>query len=212
MKEETKSPLVYLDAKTTFDTSFKISDEEIICFDKDVKILKKISMLEKHEDDKKKTFAKNVLNSISQEDLFKDAAKTLLDEDKVEDKKISEEEQAPEKVDKVEPSSNLFSEVELATEKVTRVEPSANKHEIFIGTSFGRIAVISSETFEVYGILRNPLESPVTDIAIKKTTLIVGYENGQIILFEKIDGKQRYKKSILKRPVQSRGQISCNAP
>lgn len=53
LKEETKCPLVYLDAKTTFDTSFKISDEEIICFDKNAKILKKISMLEKHEDDKK---------------------------------------------------------------------------------------------------------------------------------------------------------------
>lgn len=194
MKEETKSPLVYLYAKTTFDTSFKLSDEEIICFDENERILKKISMLEKHEDDKKKMFAKNVLISISQEDLLKDAFKTLLDEDKVGDQKISEEEQAIEKVDKVEPSANLFLEVELATEKVTRVEPSAKKHEIFIGTSFGRIAVISSETFEVYGILRNPLESPVTDIAIKETTLIVGYENGQIILFEKIDGKQRYKK------------------
>jgi len=51
LKEETKSPLVYLYAKTTFDTSFKISDEEIICFDENERILKKISMLEKHEDD-----------------------------------------------------------------------------------------------------------------------------------------------------------------
>jgi hypothetical protein len=50
-------------------------------------------------------------------------------------------------------------------------------------TSFGRIAVISSETFEVYGILRNHLESPVTDLAVKNTTLIVGHENGQIILY-----------------------------
>ena len=66
---------------------------------------------------------------------------------------------------------------------MTRVEPSANKHEIFVGTSFGRIAVISSETFEVYGILRNHLESPVTDLAVKNTTLIVGHENGQIILY-----------------------------
>ena len=163
LKEETKSPLVYLDAKTTFDTSFKISDEEIICFDVATKILKKISMLEKYEDENKKTFAKNVLNSVSQEDLLKEAVKTPLDEDKVEDRSISEE--------------------ELAIEKVTRVEPSANKHEIFVGTSFGRIAVISSETFEVYGILRNHLESPVTDLAVKNTTLIVGHENGQIILY-----------------------------
>lgn len=47
-----------------------------------------------------------------------------------------------------------------------------------MGTTFGRIAVISPETFEVYGILRNTFESPVKDIAVKKTTLIVGYENG----------------------------------
>ena len=107
LKEETKSPLVYLDAKTTFDTSFKISDEEIICFDVAEKVLKKISMLEKTIDEKNKTYAKNVLNSISQEDLFKEAAKTLLNEDQVEGRLISEE--------------------ELAFEKVTRVEPSADK-------------------------------------------------------------------------------------
>ncbi len=59
--------------------------------------------------------------SISQEDLLKFAVKTLLDEDKVVDKPISEENQAIEKVDKVESSSDLFSEVELATEKITRV-------------------------------------------------------------------------------------------
>ncbi len=121
LKEETKSPLVYLDAKTTFDTSFKISDDEIICFDKDVKILKKISMLEKYEDENKKTYAKDILISISQEDLLKIAVKTLLDEDKVADKQISEEEQAIDKVDKVESSTDLFSELELANEKVTRV-------------------------------------------------------------------------------------------
>ena len=79
-----------MDAKTTFDTSFKISDEEIICFDGAVKILKKISMLEKYEDENKKTFAKNVLNSISQEDLLKEAVKTSLDENKVEDQSFSE--------------------------------------------------------------------------------------------------------------------------
>ena len=89
MKEETKSPLVYVDAKTTFDTSFKISDEEIICFDGAVKILKKISMLEKHEDENKKTFAKHILNSISQEDLLKEAVKTPLDENKL-DQSFSE--------------------------------------------------------------------------------------------------------------------------
>ena len=66
-----------------------------------------------------------------------------------------------------------------------------------MGTSLGRIVVISSQTFEVIGILRNPLESPVTDIAIKKTNLIVGYENGQIILLEKIDDKKIYKKQFL---------------
>lgn len=76
--------MVYLDVKTTFDTSFKISDENIICFDGVAKILKKISMLEKTVDEKKKTFAKNVLNSISQEELFKEAVKSSLDEDKVE--------------------------------------------------------------------------------------------------------------------------------
>ena len=90
LNEETKSPLVYLDAKTTFDTSFKISDEEIVCFDGAVKILKKISMLEKYEDENKKTFAKNVLNSISQEDLLKEAVKTSLDENKVVDQSFSE--------------------------------------------------------------------------------------------------------------------------
>lgn len=90
LNEETKSPLVYLDAKTTFDTSFKISDEEIVCFDGAVKILKKISMLEKYEDENKKTFAKNVLNSISQEDLLKEAVKTSLDENKVLDQSFSE--------------------------------------------------------------------------------------------------------------------------
>ena len=79
-----------MDAKTTFDTSFKISDEEIICFDGAVKILKKISMLEKYEDENKKTFAKNVLNSISQEDLLKEAVKTSLDENKVVDQSFSE--------------------------------------------------------------------------------------------------------------------------
>ena len=57
LKEETKSPVVYLDVHTTFDTSFKISDDEIICFDRWVKILKKISTLEKYEDENKKTFA-----------------------------------------------------------------------------------------------------------------------------------------------------------
>ena len=57
LKEKTKSPVVYLDVHTTFDTSFKISDDEIICFDRWVKILKKISTLEKYEDENKKTFA-----------------------------------------------------------------------------------------------------------------------------------------------------------
>ena len=79
MREETKSPLVYLDAKTTLDTSFKISDEDIICFDVAVKILKKISMLEKTVDENKKTYAKNVLISISQEELLKEAVKRPLD-------------------------------------------------------------------------------------------------------------------------------------
>ena len=66
MKEETKSPLVYVDAKTTFDTSFKISDEEIICFDETNLILKKISMLKKEEDLKaNKFFAKTVLKHIN---------------------------------------------------------------------------------------------------------------------------------------------------
>ena len=43
--------------------SFKLSDEEIICFDTDEKILKKICMLTKEEDEiKNKTYAKKVLN------------------------------------------------------------------------------------------------------------------------------------------------------
>ena len=176
-----------MDCKTTFDTSFKLSDVEIICFDKERKILKKINMLKKFEDtDKNKTFAKEILISISQEELLKEAVKTSLDEDQNEGRLISEE--------------------ELSIEKVTRVELSDDKHEIFVGTSFGRIVVISSETFKVYGILRNNLESPVTDIAVKKATLIVAHENGQIILFdkfEKIDSLKPekiqifYKKSFL---------------
>jgi len=63
-----------LDAKTSFDTSFKISDEEIVCFDIAAKILKKINMLEKTVNKDLKTFAKNVLNSISQENLLQEAA------------------------------------------------------------------------------------------------------------------------------------------
>ena len=62
-----------MDAKTSFDTSFKISDEEIVCFDIQAKILKKINMLEKTVDKDLKTFAKSVLNSISQENLLKEA-------------------------------------------------------------------------------------------------------------------------------------------
>lgn len=81
LNEEFKSPIVYLDVKTTFYTSFKISDEEIICFDEKEKILKKISMLEKYEDEEKKTFARKILKSISQQELFKEAVKTSLDED-----------------------------------------------------------------------------------------------------------------------------------
>ena len=156
-----------MDAKTSFDTSFKISDEEIVCFDITAKILKKINMLEKTVDKDLKTFAKSVLNSISQENLLQEAAKTSLEEEKVEDR--------------------VFSKDELAIERVTRVEPSADKKHIFVGTTFGRIAVISSETFKIYGILRNIFETPVKDIAVKKTTLIVGYENGQINLYEKLD-------------------------
>lgn len=64
-----------------------------------------------------------------------------------------------------------------------------------MGTTFGRIVVISAETFEVYGILRNSFESPVKDIACKQSTLIVGHENGQIDLYEKQLGQQLYKKS-----------------
>ena len=81
LKEETKSPFVYLNVKTTFDTSFKISDEEIICYDFEEKVLKKISMIEKYEDENKKTFAKNVLKRISKEEIFQKAVKTLLNED-----------------------------------------------------------------------------------------------------------------------------------
>ncbi len=124
-------------------------------------------MLEKTVDKNHKTFAKNVWKSISQENLLQEAAQISLEEEKVEDR--------------------AFSKDELAIEKVTRVEPSADKKQIFVGTTFGRIAVISSETFEVYGILTNIFETPVVDIAVKKTTLIVGYENGQINLYEKID-------------------------
>ena len=62
-----------MDAKTSFDTSFKISDQEIVCFDITAKILKKINMLEKTVDKDLKTFAKSVLNSISQENLLKEA-------------------------------------------------------------------------------------------------------------------------------------------
>jgi hypothetical protein len=63
-----------LDAKTSFDTSFKISDQEIVCFDVTDKILKKINMLEKTVDKNHKTFAKNVRNSISQENFLQEAA------------------------------------------------------------------------------------------------------------------------------------------
>jgi hypothetical protein len=63
-----------LDAKTSFDTSFKISDQEIVCFDITEKILKKINMLEKTVDKNHKTFAKNVWKSISQENLLQEAA------------------------------------------------------------------------------------------------------------------------------------------
>ena len=45
-----KNPLVYLKAQTTWNISFKLSDEEIICFDTKEKILKKICMLTKEED------------------------------------------------------------------------------------------------------------------------------------------------------------------
>ena len=56
-----------MDVKTTFDTSFKLSDEEIICFDETNLILKKISMLKKEEDLKaNKFFAKTVLKHINQ--------------------------------------------------------------------------------------------------------------------------------------------------
>lgn len=72
---------------------------------------------------------------------------------------------------------------------MTKVESTSNKKEILVGTSLGRIAVISAETFEVHGILVNSFESPVIDITTKKTTLIVGHENGQIVLFEKLDGQ-----------------------
>ena len=64
-------------------------------------------MLEKTVDKDLKTFAKNVLNSISQENLLQEAAQTSLEEEKVEDR--------------------AFSKDELAIEKVTRVEPSADK-------------------------------------------------------------------------------------
>lgn len=58
-----KNPLVYLDAQTAWNMSFKLSDEEIICFDTDENILKKICMLTKEEDQiKNKTYAKKVLN------------------------------------------------------------------------------------------------------------------------------------------------------
>ena len=56
-----------MDVKTTFDTTFKLSDEEIICFDETNLILKKISMLKKEEDLKaNKFFAKTVLKHINQ--------------------------------------------------------------------------------------------------------------------------------------------------
>ena len=64
-------------------------------------------MLEKTVDKDLKTFAKSVLNSISQENLLQEASKTSLEEEKVEDR--------------------AFSKDELAIEKVTRVEPSADK-------------------------------------------------------------------------------------
>ena len=51
-----------MDVKTNFDNSFKLSDEEIICFDETNLMLKKISMLKKEEDLKaNKFFAKTVL-------------------------------------------------------------------------------------------------------------------------------------------------------
>ncbi len=64
-------------------------------------------MLDKTVDKNHKTFAKNVRNSISQENLLQEAAQTSLEEGKVEDR--------------------AFSKDELAIEKVTRVEPSADK-------------------------------------------------------------------------------------
>ena len=45
----------------------------------------------------------------------------------------------------------------------------------------GRVAVLRAKTFEVYGILLNSFESPVTDIATKNTSLFVGHENGQVV-------------------------------
>jgi hypothetical protein len=58
---------------------------------------------------------------------------------------------------------------------VTRIESSSDKKEIFVGTSFGRVAVLCAKTFEVFGIFINSLESPVTDITTKNTSIIVGY-------------------------------------
>ena len=77
---------------------------------------------------------------------------------------------------------------ELKIEKVTNVISSIDKKEIFLGTSFGRIVVMSSKNFENEVIFKNRFESPIKDFAVKDTTLMVGHENGQIDLFEKQNG------------------------
>ncbi len=92
--------------------------------------MKKISILKKEEDfNANKFLAKTVLKQISQVKLFAEANQKPLEKEKVNEK--------------------LYSEEELDYEKVTRVEPSVDKKEIFVGTSLGRISVISSETFKV---------------------------------------------------------------
>ena len=71
----------------------------------------------------------------------------------------------------------------LLNEKVTRLVCTEDKREIVLGTSFGRVFILSVEDLKVMNSseakkIRQDENFAVTDIAVKKDVIAVSHENG----------------------------------
>jgi hypothetical protein len=74
-----------------------------------------------------------------------------------------------------------------------------DKKEVIMGTSTGQIILLSILDFTVIALATTRIKNKVTEISCQDNKFVVGYSNGQIVLYRRIDPDSPYTTTKLKK-------------